>query len=264
VIDDVDRQTEEQFARDQKLDLSKVQARYAATGKLDCPHGDASANITVSNDLITTSAHVFIDPKTCVQHIQIGECKFVVQLGQSTQQVELASIEDMGYKCPPALPDPRRDWAVIRLKGHIHGIQPYEINQTARVVSDQPLTTVSYPLDFWRSRAGRRQFPKAIGRCHAKKVYYQNGDDAYFSSDCDASAGSSGGVLLVDVGLRPILLGIFKGGEETRDQLDSALRRGSSNVGRYKESVRASYAVPLRGEFLRAVLKAVYGDEKGN
>jgi hypothetical protein len=171
----------------------------------------------------------------------------------------------MGYICPPPLPDPRRDWAVVRLKKPVVGVVPFAVDPLFQLHEGQNLTTISaQSFDFWKEKKGKKHFPKAIGTCTLKKIHYLKSDASYFSSNCDTGLGASGGAFLSDVGPSPVLLGLIKGNNEKDPEVDAVIKRGFPNVRPYQASVWASYGVALRGEFLRAVLKAAYGDEKAN
>jgi hypothetical protein len=261
-IDEPDRRTEDEFEKENGKDPK----RYAATGTLECPLMDISANVTLVNDVITTSAHAFIDPKSCKQHTSFTQCKFVLKNGDERQELELESMVDMGYKCPPPLPDPRRDWAVLKLKKPAKGVTPYSVAANAHVGPNTKLTAVqAQTFDFWKMKNGTKYFPKSIGNCGGpKKVYFQGTEEAYFSSTCDTGLGGSGGAFLDDSGPAPVLLGIVKGGNETDKQVELAIKKGRPNSGAYKESSWASYAVAVRGKFLQAILTAANGEEKGN
>lgn len=264
-VDDPDRRTEEEFAIEHKKNLSEVQRRYAATGTLSCPRGKASANVTLVNNVITTAAHVFIDSQTCNTHTQIGQCKFLIKTGKTVQEFELGSLSDTGYKCPPPLPDPTRDWAVIKLKRPVKGIVPYSVNPSAHVGMDKQLTAIqAQSYDFWRGKKNKRYFPKSIGICSFKKAFFQGDDESFFSTNCDIAQGGSGGALVDDSNPVPVLLGIIKGNNETNELLDQAVDRGTPNKGNYRESNWASYAVPVRRDFLDAVLNAAGEKEKGD
>ena len=265
VVDEPDRRTEEEFANEQKKTLLGIQRRYAATGTLSCPRGKASANLTLVNDVITTAAHVFIDSKTCDQHTQIGQCKFVIKTGQVAQELELGALVDTGYKCPPLLPDPTRDWVVIKLKKPVKSVIPYSVTPSSHVSADSRLTAVqAQSYDFWRGTKRKRYFPKSIGTCSSKKIYFGEIEESFFSTNCDAAQGGSGGALLDDASSAPVLLGIIEGGNETNSQLDQAVDRGTPNTGAYREASWASYAVPVRGNFLEAILSASREGNKGD
>lgn len=62
-----DRRTEEKYARENKMSLSQVQNRYAATGILTCEGSELTANLTLVNNLIVTSAHGFFNEVSCKQ-----------------------------------------------------------------------------------------------------------------------------------------------------------------------------------------------------
>lgn len=256
IFGDPDRRTEEQFAQENGMTVPEVQKRYAATGKLICAQSQLTANLVLVNNLIVTSAHAFFNFDTCAKNNDPKSCKFVVQIGNKTIESKVDNLEAIGYRCPGKL-SRADDWAVLRLSNGIEGVDPYSVNANASIDDDQKVTSVNgINRDFYVGNRRMGDHVKSIGKCAAHKVYRDNGDPIYFSSDCDGSSGSSGAAILKDSGKTPVLLGVTSNSKETAEQQSSALRRGRSNSGDFDETRWAAYHIPVRGDFLGAVLRA--------
>jgi hypothetical protein len=125
------------------------------------------------------------------------------------------------------------------------------------VDEDESITAVNgINSDFYWDGRKIDDHVKSIGRCAVGRVYRDNGDPFYFSSDCDISPGSSGGAALKDSGKSLIVLGVVGSSTEKPEQFGAALRRGRPNSGDFNKINWASFYIPVCGDFLRSVLRA--------
>ena len=66
----------EEFAAEQKLSAAELRTRFAGSGLVECGEAHGAGQLTLTNDLITTAAHVFFDErgapraKTCFFSIE--------------------------------------------------------------------------------------------------------------------------------------------------------------------------------------------------
>jgi hypothetical protein len=257
-----DRRTEEAYARENGMSVAEVQKRYAANGRLICDKAILNANLVLVNDLIVTSAHAFSSSEYCKKRSTPKNCSFEARLGAVKIRIGVSRLESIGFRCEKTSTEKQSmvdDWAVLRLKNELKGIVPFSISNGESMKGNSTVTAVSsINVDFFPNGKQASQFVKSIGSCLIHKLYRKSGDVVFFSSDCDGAEGSSGSALLDDSSsTAPVLLGILQGGNETGEQLTSAVRTKSPNTAEFAEDKWASYGVPLQGEFLKGVLAAV-------
>ena len=94
VVFDIDsRETAEEFAIGHHLDARQIRRQHAASGVIRCGNARGAGQLTLSNDVVTTAAHVFINeagqPRGDSAH-----CLFVVEAeGQEiTTSIDVGSI----------------------------------------------------------------------------------------------------------------------------------------------------------------------------
>lgn len=138
IFGDDDRRTEEQFALENKMSLSEVQNRYAATGILTCEGSELTANLTLVNNLVVTSAHGFNSSSTCEQESKPSSCTFSVKIGNVTKKQRVQKLMASGFRCP-ARPANGDDWAVLKLENKIEGVMPYSV--TGQLVDEESRVT---------------------------------------------------------------------------------------------------------------------------
>src|SRR5262249_13814787 len=83
IVNEEDRKTEEEYASTHNISVEEVRNRFGATGQIRCPHGLASAKVTIKNNIITTGAHVFMNQITCETDDDPTKCLF--QLAEHRQ-----------------------------------------------------------------------------------------------------------------------------------------------------------------------------------
>jgi hypothetical protein len=194
-----------------------VRERFDASGILKCPTAWSSAQVTVRDDIITTSAHTFIESKTCKTINEPKSCAFEIGNGRAKISIKIKEIRSIGYSCP----DHSRivdDWAILELEKPLHGIKPYMLptNHALPVEIGEKIVVVSgIQFDFIRKdAAGKIFYPKSIEICQVKNIYFTNNRNiSYFATDCDESQGASGSAILKKAGETQgyNLLGIIQG-----------------------------------------------------
>ena len=249
VIEPEDRRTEKQFADENHMTLSEAQNRYAATGKLICGAYIENANITLKPDLIITTAHLFRkmrSPNPCELVVHSTECTFVTKIGNVTKTVKVQRKVAAGYdgRCPGDPPKYTDDWAILKLKKPIKGIQPYQVLGRPIEVGQTVTSVENNAADFAEKKYDARGNPiplKSIGKCTVKDVYLNT-----FSSDCDFTYGNSGGAILIDDPAHPpALIGISIGNYEHHPQLQRAINSHRPNHCQYTEGQCATMHIPV-------------------
>jgi hypothetical protein len=148
-VDDADRRTEEQYALENNMTLEEVQAKFGASGAIVCRNSAGSGQVTIRNDIATTSAHLFFNPKNCKLLNEASDCRLELSRGNKKQLIPIEAVVSMGFKCPSATRD-TDDWAVVKLKVPAIGVKPYNLPFFFNPVSqDQVLISVAVgALDF--------------------------------------------------------------------------------------------------------------------
>ncbi|MGH6736889.1 MAG: hypothetical protein ACRECX_12570 [Methyloceanibacter sp.] len=94
MIGELDYRTEEEYAKEHGLSLDEVRGRYAATGVVECG-GKAvgSAQLTAWGDVVTTAAHIFVNPDNCAKwpFSILRKTYWVMLHGEFLQAVKAAS-----------------------------------------------------------------------------------------------------------------------------------------------------------------------------
>jgi trypsin-like peptidase len=196
------RLTEQQFAERNHLNAADVKRRHAASGVIHCGLARGAGQLTLSNDVITTAAHVFYD-----EHGELrgdsSHCFFSVTLpdGDATAAIDVSSVV-AGAKAPYAEPAVH-DWAVARLLRPIIGATPYALGPSAK--SSQAIEFVARGHSDWGAGSAM-----SMQDCQLRDVLSSGSEGTReFAFDCDAGVGASGGAVLTPGEAR--LLGVFVG-----------------------------------------------------
>lgn len=267
-----DRKTEAEYARENGMTIEEVRSQFGATGQLICNGIDggrefASANVTIRKDILTTSAHVFQDPKTCKEVVKAENCKFEYKNPSdgAKREMRVERLVASGFECDgPKVIDPYQDWAILKLTGEAR-VEPYEIPNRALIErlrrGNVNVTTAMGKQDdfFRRDDGGNKFFPgKSIGNNEIVESFEgDRGELLIFTTSADAGNGGSGGGLTTpsdSVKGKRVLAAIHQGATETDDMLKAARESGIVNKGRYKMDVEgndnwAAFAVPVDGRF---------------
>jgi Trypsin-like peptidase domain len=233
VFGDHPRLTVEQFASQNHLDLGDVKRRHAASGVIHCGNARGAGQLTLTDSVITTAAHVLFD-----EHGQprgdSAHCFFTATVaGQEvTTAIDVASVVS-GNKDPYAKPAVH-DWAVARLLRPVKGATPYGLGAPAQAAED--IRFVARGHSDWGS--GRTM---SMENCRLRDALSSGSEGTReFSFDCDAGVGASGGAVLNASGGR--LLGVFVGYRSIAPESSMPFSAEHYN-----------FAVTLEGAFRRAV-----------
>jgi hypothetical protein len=185
------RRTVAQFAAEQKLDPVDLRRKFAASGLIECGAAHGAGQLTLTDDLLTTAAHVFFDESGLPR---AKTCFFVIDVDgkQIRTAIDSASII-AGSKNPYAIA-PVHDWAVARLTRPIPGVTPYGLAGAAS--PNLPVEFVARGHIDWGE--GREL---SMEKCalHDELSVGEEGTRE-FSFDCETGDGASGGALIVGAG----------------------------------------------------------------
>jgi hypothetical protein len=173
----------------------------AASGVIHCGIARGAGQLTVSDNVITTAAHVLFD-----EHGQLrgdsGHCIFSATIaGQEvTTAIDVSSVI-VGDKDPYAH-SAVHDWAVARLMRPVVGAAPYALGPRAQ--SGSAIEFVARGHSDWGS--GKVM---SMEDCRLHDLLSAGAEGTReFSFDCGAGIGASGGALLTPNGR---LVGVFVG-----------------------------------------------------
>lgn len=239
------RRTLEKFAEEEQEPVERVYEKYAFAGQLVCGGYSGSVNLTVKGDVITTAAHCFYDENgrrrgrpgsKCVARFKKGPNETIdeYEIDESTLKV--------GRTKRSAGPQ-TQDWAVVKLKKLVSGIEPIKIPQADKegISKGQIVLAVSGPQTDHTEGKDMLSAPNLIHRCVTKTIVA----DRSARTTCALGGGGSGSAMIQENGMNPFLLGI--GVNSTGDKASGR---------EYDADLASSTYIPLEGDFLNAVRAA--------
>lgn len=248
----------------------EAEARYAATGKIQCKllnggqSGFGSAQLTYKHDLITTSGHALIDiwgpDSRCVSLSKATDCRFIIKSHGATRSIEVVKLEGTGISCPLGT-WPDNDWAVMRLKEPIDDVKPYSVDRVKSegLVIGSQVVTIGHSIDFQSPNPRQFTGPKHYGLCSVLAVDF-GPPAATLRTACGCSFGCSGGSLL-SLDPNPVLLGIVTASFENYEHGGfgsecEAGERGKPDVVHFEKNRYGTDYRTLSGDFLSTLLNA--------
>ena len=229
------RKTVEEFAAQEHVDATALRRAHQASGLIQCGQAHGAGQLTLSDDVVTTAAHVFFDEngvpraKTCTFEIEV-EGKPV------SVPIDLHSIV-AGSTNPYAIAAVH-DWAVARLTHPVTGVTPYGLAAAER--PNMPIEFVARGHIDWGQ--GHRL---SMERCHLHdQLSVSEEGTREFSFDCETGDGASGGAVIVGDG-KPEVGAVLVGWRSNRP-----FRAVPFSASHY------NFAVTIEGAFKKAVLAA--------
>jgi hypothetical protein len=229
------RRSIEDFAAEQKLDPAELRTRFAGSGLIECGDAHGAGQLTLSNNLVTTAAHVFFNEKgvrrakTCFFSIERHgkETKVPIDLGSivagSTNPYGVAAVHD---------------WAVARLNHPVEGVTPYALAEGA--ARNTPVEFVARGHIDWGE--GRKLSMEKC-RLHDQLETGEEGTRE-FSFDCETGDGASGGAVVMRAE-KPAIGAILVGWRSNKPFSAAPFSKFHYN-----------FAVTIEGAFRKAVVSA--------
>jgi hypothetical protein len=233
------RANAEQYAARNKLDLDTLKQAHAASGLVQCGRAHGAGQLTLSNDVITTAAHVFLDERGAHRS---RACHFVTEIAGRKRRIPIDMGTIVAGSARPYSAKAVNDWAVARLAQPLQEVTPYDLAD--RVAVDQPVEFVSRGHSDWRN-AETMSFEACKLRALTNQV---KGGTREFAFDCGTGDGASGGAVLS--GEPRLRLGAILVGWRSNDP---------SRIGPYSPS-NYNFVVSIEGPFREAVLAAANRD----
>jgi hypothetical protein len=251
------RLNEADFAASVGESRQTIHDRYAATGTITCGNYEGTAEVTVKNDTIVTVAHMFYSGFTCNTGDSVSADRCVFSYTNSDGTLSTKKVKkkfDDGYKCP-GTPDPKQDWAVLKLESPADGVTPYQVESGSvrGLKNGSSVVFVAHSKDwFSKSSSNRKIYPRHFQMCEVKNAY-SVWEPVYYKTNCDGAEYSSGGGILDGNHATPILMGVNTANWETDKQLQQAIDSGVPSKGEYNENSWTNAFTPVAGDFLRAI-----------
>ena len=183
------RQASKDFAQSHALDVAEVARSHVASGLIQCGNAHGAGQLTLTDDVITTAAHVFYDENGLPRS---RSCTFDMTInGRETHvPIDLSSI--VAGSTNPYDVAVAHDWAVARLTHAVSGVKPYEL--TADIHPSEPVTFVARGHIDW---GDAKDLSMQDCTMHDQISRGEEGTRE-FSFDCDTGDGASGGALMLD------------------------------------------------------------------
>jgi hypothetical protein len=226
------RATIDQYALSRRLDPTTLHRHYAGTGIVRCGHAHGSGQLTLSDDVVTTAAHVLYD-----EHGQLrgdsGHCNFIVEADGREIATPLEVDGAIVGSKDPYNEDAVHDWAVVKLARPLHEADPYPLTAPA---PDAPILFVARgAIDWGKGRTTSMQ------NCKLRDDLTSGAEGTReFAFDCSTNVGASGAGLLDGDGKS--LMAIFVGYRSVAP--DEPLPFSARHY---------NFAVTIEGAFKRAV-----------
>ena len=185
------RQLPRTFALQHRLDAAEITRSHVASGLIQCGNAHGAGQLTVSDDVITTAAHVFFDENGMPRSTT---CSFNVTVDghENEVQIDLSSI--IAGSRNPYDAEVAHDWAVARLMRPMSGIRPYDLAPLADIHEEQPITFVARGHIDW---GDAKKLSMQDCMLH-KRISVGEEGTREFSFDCDTGDGASGGAVMFD------------------------------------------------------------------
>ncbi len=183
------RQAPYAFAQSHDLDAAEVARSHVASGLIQCGNAHGAGQLTLTDDVITTAAHVFYDENGLPR---ARSCTFDLTInGRETHvPIDLSSV--VAGSTNPYDVAVAHDWAVARLSHAVSGVKPYALSTDIR--GNQPVTFVARGHIDW---GDAKDLSLQDCTLHDRISQGEEGTQE-FSFDCDTGDGASGGALMLD------------------------------------------------------------------
>lgn len=189
VFGDDARRLPEIYAQEHQFDRAEVVRAHTASGLIRCGNAHGAGQLTLSDDVVTTAAHVFYDENG---QPRARTCTFsVVEDGHDVQvPIDLSSI--LAGSTRPYDVEVAHDWAVARLAHALVGVRPYGI--ASDIHANESVTFVARGHIDW---GGAKKLSMQACTFHDNLSRGTEGTRE-FSFDCDTGDGASGGAVMFD------------------------------------------------------------------
>ena len=183
------RRAPQAFAEEHNLVPRDVLRTHTASGLIQCGNAHGAGQLTLTDEVITTAAHVFYDENGLPR---ARSCTFDLTVNGAEVHVPIDLGSIVAGSTKPYDVAVTHDWAVARLTHAVAGVKPYGLALDVR--EQAPVTFVARGHIDW-GEAKRL----SMQACTLHDKLSTGGEGTReFSFDCDTGDGASGGALMFD------------------------------------------------------------------
>jgi hypothetical protein len=244
VLGNDNRRALEDYAAAHRLEIEQLKRAHAASGLVECGDSHGAGQLTLSNHVITTAAHVFFDEHGARRAKQ---CEFVAEVDGKERRIPIDGASIVAGAVRPYATKAVHDWAVARLSHSIPEIAPYDL--APGLVVNEAVEFVARGHSDWGN--GRLM---SFEDCRLRALTDRtSGGSREFSFDCNTGDGASGGAVLLGDDHRK--LGAILVGWRS----DDPMKTGVFSTTHY------NFVVSIEGAFRRALDRAAMtiGSDRG-
>lgn len=183
------RREADAFAAEHDINDAELTRNHLASGLIHCGNAHGAGQLTLSDDVVTTAAHVFYDENGMPR---ARTCSFDISVNGRETHVPIDLTSIVAGSTKPYDAAVSHDWAVARLSRALTGVRPYGL--ASEIHDNEPVTFVSRGHIDW-GEAKNLSFQQCT--LHDKLSDGEEGTRE-FSFDCDTGDGASGGALMFD------------------------------------------------------------------
>lgn len=229
------RRSVDEFAVEHKLDAADLRHKFTASGLIECGPAHGAGQLTLTDDLITTAAHVFFDERGAPR---AKTCYFVIESDGKQIRTPIDHASIVAGSTNPYAVEAVHDWAVARLKRPIEGVTPYGLADSPR--ANMPVEFVARGHIDWGE--GRKL---SMEKCSLRdQLTVGQEGTREFSFDCETGDGASGGAVIMGSG-DPVVGAVLVGWRSNKPFRSAPF-----------SSTHYNFAVTIEGAFKKAVVAA--------
>ena len=180
------------FASEHDLQEGDLVRSHEASGLIQCGNAHGAGQLTLTDDVVTTAAHVFFDENGVAR---AASCTFEITVNGAEVKVPINLSTIVAGSTKPYDEAVTSDWAVARLAHPIPGVKPYGLAQD--IHADEAVTFVARGHIDWGEA---KKLSMQACTLHDKLSDGGQGTRE-FSFDCDTGDGASGGALMFDASM---------------------------------------------------------------
>ncbi len=189
------RRLPDAFAAEHDLPRAEVVRAHEASGLIQCGNAHGAGQLTLTDDVVTTAAHVFFDEDGLPRS---SSCSFVLTVNGAEVKVPINTASIVAGSTKPYDEAVTSDWAVARLTHAVTGVKPYGI--ASDIHPDEAVTFVARGHIDWGEA---KKLSMQACTLHDRLSVGSKGTRE-FAFDCDTGDGASGGALMFDAGMSRI------------------------------------------------------------
>ena len=172
-----------EFAAARMEPVETLRRSHAASGLIKCGGAYGAGQLTLSDNVVTTAAHVLFDERGA---LRAKSCDFAIEADGKWRHAPLRMSSIVTGAVKPYAVKTVRDWAVVKLQAPLSGVEPYELAQ--RFAVNDAVDFVARGHSNWRNI-----HDMSFEGCSLRAQTSGGADGVKeFAFDCSTGDGSSG------------------------------------------------------------------------